>query len=476
MEKLNLGGLISLELLRNIIALLKDISHLQRYWYDRRTIVTIVCVSLAYIVITHPYDQPLITKRNAAFCFLVLWVIWIWFSTRRIPKNRKDRVGIIVAISTEEKGQRQRISHDFVAKLREGFASHPQTYAFLELNDYHAARIVTAADPREYLRKTRGHFILFGKAKIRRIDNKDCHMMTIHGIVSHRPVSLATGQRFSAEFSELLSPQIMLSQENDVLGFEFTATNIALVSKYILGIAAFLSCDFAYAESLYHELRATMQESPHIAPAVRKISQRLPIRFGEIYMAQARQFYQTWRQTRQPALINSAFECLQKVGDIPQFQYRRRLLTAICLFLEGRKVDEAIAEYRKCRNDDIEDATWRYGYAFLIAYRGDLQQAILQYTQAFKGRVDDNVPIETEEFILWVLEQEPHQSQLHLCLGLINYHAKGDLARALEEFEDFAAKANKNDKRVQAALHKIKAYLDELRYKQHQGTLRTPIE
>jgi len=47
------------------------------------------------------------------------------------------------------------------------------------------------------------------------------------------------------------------------------------------------------------------------------------------------------------------------------------------------------------------------------------------------------VPIQTEEFIQEILEQEPSKTQLHFCLGLINFYAKEDYGAAERDLARF---------------------------------------
>ena len=76
--------------------------------------------------------------------------------------------------------------------------------------------------------------------------------------------------------------------------------------------------------------------------------------------------------------------------------------------------------------------------AFLSAYEGNLDEAEIQYRDAFKGKVKDvTVPVQCEEFIQVALEREAGKVQLHYCSGLINYHAKKDSAGAVRDFTAF---------------------------------------
>jgi hypothetical protein len=52
---------------------------------------------------------------------------------------------------------------------------------------------------------------------------------------------------------------------------------------------------------------------------------------------------------------------------------------------------------------------------------------------------------EVEDFILWVLEEEPDKVQLYYCLGLLNELFKEDHRQAIQDYNQFLNKVNEND-------------------------------
>lgn len=98
-----------------------------------------------------------------------------------------------------------------------------------------------------------------------------------------------------------------------------------------------------------------------------------PILLGEIYAHRASEVYESWREKRDSGLIGEMWTHLKKLKHFYPDHYSGRLLTAIYYFVEGRNILAAIREVRKCRN--FRDATWRYSYAFLLAYKGEMFKA-----------------------------------------------------------------------------------------------------
>ena len=170
-------------------------------------------------------------------------------------------------------------------------------------------------------------------------------------------------------------------------------------------------------------------------PAITKIRQRLPIRLTDVYLTKARFTYEEWRQSKDLEEMNRVKQYLDKLKIVDPGNYGGHLLRAIWYFVSNRNVAAAKSEIRNCKTQ--RDGTWRFSYAFLLAYEGKMERAVRMYRSAFRSYCEERVFFEVEEFICWVLELEPDKVQLHFCLGLLNFFAKGDKARALKDFKKF---------------------------------------
>ena len=116
--------------------------------------------------------------------------------------------------------------------------------------------------------------------------------------------------------------------------------------------------------------------------------------------------------------------------------YDSRLKRAMWLFVIKRDIDGAKKELQKCKDVHF-DVSWRYSYAFLLAYEGNLDKAIIEYRRAFKGGIPDRVLLEITEFIDWMIQREPEKTQLMFCLGFIYYLKIRNTLYAFEAFTDF---------------------------------------
>jgi len=225
------------------------------------------------------------------------------------------------------------------------------------------------------------------------------------------------------------------SIRNDLQGFECSSLIVGVTAKHIIGTAALLSHDADYAESLFQSL---WQELP-----------RLPMRGGplEILKAMTRKRlvdtlrFQTnvahaeWRHTRDGQPLRTMRDYADRIVAIDPNHYGARLLRSIHMFVAHRDVAGARRELQ--RSFEGPNAVLYYNLGFLDAYEGDLDAAERNYRRASRANPDPAAALEVEEFICWILEQEPDKIHLHYCLGLVNAYAKLDYHLAIKAFEAF---------------------------------------
>ena len=417
----------------------ESIDFVRTQWHRRSTLlVVLLFIAGVLLWLFSGITLEKISLAELLTLSLVLIIIsTIWFFSRRVPKAPKGRVGFAVAISTDTKEQRERLAKDFIDTLQDILSKGNLKYHFffVEFPEYYALRIKTKEDATKYLHISKCHFMIYGRARIRKIQDKDHHVLNLEGIVAHKPVPQEVSKRFSEEFAELFPQKLLVSSENDLLSFEFTSEWVNLVAKYIIGIASLLSGDVDYSQSLFEDLQQKIKNQMTNLPAITKIRQRLPVRLSDVYFAKARLAYGEWRQTKGLDEMSRVKQYLDKLKVVDPGNYGGHLLRAIWHFVTNRNVAAAKAEIRNCKSQ--REGTWRFSYAFLLAYEGKMDRAVRMYRSAFRSYCEERVFFEVEEFICWVLEVEPDKIQLHFCLGLLNCFAKGDKARALKDFEKF---------------------------------------
>ncbi len=393
--------------------------------------------ALSVTLFTSQDDGLLIRLVVATTAAVVITGVWLY--SRRIPKTKLGRIGIAVAISCENDSESRRLRADFITPLQRAVHNgvSGRSLQLLELPQFLAAKLIDRELALAAMKKCRAHLFLYGTVRRRASGSEEFCLFELDGFVAHNPVSIEVRQAFVQEFSELLPKAIKIPAGQEFAGFSFTSDLTEIVAKYIIGIASGLSGDFDCAESMFTEVRGKIKGKSGDFPTFAKLTQRLPLRLAEVYEAKANSAYAEWRKN--PTVENLGnFEITVQAMAAPDVVLRPsyHLLSAINQFLNGRDVSAALLSLKKVRNSD---GIWHLNVAFLNAYKGNLKSATRNYRLAETKDIDLDAIAQVEEFLCLILDLEPEKYQLHFCLGLFNLHIKGDLERAVRDFEDFIA-------------------------------------
>ena len=438
------------------------VQFLEKHWFERTGLAVglIFTTIIAASFLIQGEAKWGITISVLALLNLIIYIAW-WFS-RQPPKTPKNKVGFLISVSCVDDAESKTLREDFLIPLRQLMKSGRtgSVFHFIELPQHLAKTIIDHKDAESFRAQCRAHFMLFGRVRLRTINEKQHHFIELDGIVAHRPVPHPVSQSFAREFTELLPRKVLLSTENDLFTFQFTSEWAATVAKYIMGLAAAFSGDLDYAEKLYTDAEEQLKNKNSEFPIFEKLMDRLPIRRSELYEARAMVALKIWGRNHDPNLINELGEHLQRVDEsrketIPNILHLR----AIHAFLEVRDVEGAIKLLKKINAKN--DGLWHCNMAFLLAYFGDLKGATRHYRQVVSHRVSPEVIEQVESFICWALEEEPDKYQLSYCLGFFNWKVKGDKIQAINDFTTF--KKTCADKQFNKEIVLTQKWLQELK-------------
>lgn len=342
------------------------------------------------------------------------------FIRLRLPRNKKDKIGIVIAIKTENEIEKIKLHSNLITELRAYLQNSdiPAIFNIIPLEEVHAQNINDGATALLFLRRIRGHFLVYGQMIKGKMDNGQLHYkFHLEGAVIHRPISKFFSDQLSKEFAELLPRRVIFSENEEILGFEFTQQWLGLVTKYIIGIAAFLSGDLNLSLKIYSQLNLELENYDNGIQAIVEIKKRLPRRFYEVATAFSFKYY----------------------------------------FLIEKDLKKSMFEINRIKNP--LDVTWRYSLAFLYAYKEDVLQAKRQYDKACIGYVDGNVISDCELFISDILKEEPNSKGLYFLRGYLNFKIKKDFILAKNDFEEFLRRYSSPDNCEIIKL--VKIYLEQ---------------
>ncbi len=371
---------------------------------------------------------------------IFLGIAIFWFLSTRIPKAPKGKIGFALGIIADNPDRQQKLKNNFFQTLRDllNKSKYKYSFVFVEIPNYFIDKIASPDDAIKTLHDSRCSFMVYGKARTITMNGKEQHILNLEGVVAHKPIPNEISKSFSKEFGELFPKRMAISSEGDLFQFEVTAQWIDVVSKYIIGIAALLSGDIVYSQELFENLRQVLQGENLSLPALIKIKQRLPSRLEDVYLVRLKMLYEEWNRSRDDVLVNNMKLFVEKLNAVSPHSFDARFYRSILYFLNGRNIGKAKIETLKAKKQNKKHTTWQYNYAFLLAYEGNMQEAVKQYETAVTEVFEEpRVVLEIIEFIMWVLDVEPDKTQLHFCLGLIYYYAIKDYSLALQSFEKF---------------------------------------
>ncbi len=375
-----------------------------------------------------------------AASFTLLATRGLWAYSNHIPRTPVGRVGLIVAIVADDSQHEKQLRADFIAQLRKLLEPDKDLTKFfiLELPRWACVRCTDPEAATRVLREARGCIMLYGTAKRRRLAGQESHLLEVEGIVLHAPITPEAGAVLSTDFRAVLPPRVYFPVDNDAFAFAATSELTEIAARYVIALAALVSADLRYSEQMLLSVEARLKSIRVTSGSIQDIGRKLPTRFIDLYTAWLNALYDAYFMSRRPAFLEEAERVVNALLKRDPTNAQALLFSAIAHFVLRRDVHAAKQAAYACRR--ITDQTWRYSYAFLLAYEGKTDRAREQYEIAFNGRIANvTVPVQVEEFIQIVLAEEPDQVQLHFFSGLVNLRAKGDLKGAHRDFEAFLA-------------------------------------
>jgi len=126
---------------------------------------------------------------------ITIWIGYWAFNKFRLPRNKKNKVGIVIAIYSENEVERQKLKADFISKLKkdlqqEGVLNFSEV---IFLKNHFSNQIKESESPRKKLetinKKIKAHFYVWGDVKKRPDgDEGEKYFINFQGYVVHKPI------------------------------------------------------------------------------------------------------------------------------------------------------------------------------------------------------------------------------------------------------------------------------------------------
>lgn len=365
---------------------------------------------------------------------LLLWVLY-WAHYRFcVPKNKKNKVGLVIAIYAESNHEEKRLKTDLISQLQksisdEGFG---ETLKIIVLKNHFSEKIKNASDIFNLHKKIKGHFYLFGNVK-RRNDGQNTYFLDLDGMVVHSPIDINVSSVLAQDFIAILPKHVSFFEAFEFRGFQFTANIVYLAVKYIVGVAAYLSGDPHLAIKLHSNLKSEFNKFRPLPPTLQGIRDKANILLSAEELLIARRYYFS------KDLVNAELWLAKSFHTDPN-NYGGFLFKAIKEFQVDKDPQAALRSIKSAKKYARATFEWRYSEAFLEFWTEDYETA-MQSCRKISSSVyngEENTIFEVERFNLDLLNDPGlNKPQLYFWLGYINYKKKKNLPLALEYFEKF---------------------------------------
>jgi len=447
----------------------------EKLWFEKRGLVAAIIITSAGLF------ALILIQIGLLWSFVCTVIVDIaiaisWWWTRQPPVTDFNKIGFLICISCSDDNESQKLEEDFIRPLSELIKSGRagDIIQIIEMPQHIASAIKNAEQATALRIKCRAHFMIHGRARIREINGKEVHVLDLEGGVSHFPVTTTFSKTFAQEFTELMPRKLQLAKENDLLTFQFTSEWTDVVARYIIGIASAISGDLDYAEKLFLDVKDRLHSKDSKFPIYMKLKERTPQRLFEISLSRIRGLYYRWGETKDISYLTQAEDCINHLA--PEYLESKDVLNfrAIIAFVIRHDVDEAISLIKAIGASG--QPHWHLNLAFLLAYKGQFKNAIRHYRLAAElPDIPPEILAQIEDFIVWVLTEEPDKYQLYYCLGFFNWKIKGDLAGATKDFNRFLANvtASGMEKEKQLAHRWVEEVQEQLAIAQQQNSSLT---
>jgi hypothetical protein len=161
----------------------KTLTWITDRWERKSTIlILMIVVFLVLIIKFSGSNLSDISLSELVFILGITVLLYlIWLFSIRIPTNKKNHFGFCIAIKSETKSHSDKIKSDFINILQNllDIKSEVFKYNIVLLPDHLTKKIKNNTKAKQFLFKTKCHFMIYGFTRVRAINGTDVHLLNI---------------------------------------------------------------------------------------------------------------------------------------------------------------------------------------------------------------------------------------------------------------------------------------------------------
>lgn len=425
------------------------------------------------------YTQRILVYIVVGLTWALVWLL----SQDYMPNNDKKKIGIIIAITTENAKQVIRIRKDIAGQLKKALdeSGLDSLYKIIVFNDFQSEKLISIIKPmldkkNEVLqnpalllkypteiktwdkinKKIKGHLYIYGDIKERQ-DNENTYFLDLNGLIVHRPVEIKIANKVRDEFVAVLKKDLHFPERFELKGFELTGNMVYLVARYITGIAALISGDPSTAYKLHKGLKDEFKRvDAQLLPNYDRIKVSLNNFISdELYYLASFEYYKNSDIQKTNFYIDEALKS-------NPLNYNACILKSCTTFIDKKPI-ESLKLVNKASKLTTKDFAWLYNKAFLFMYLEKFDKGIKCYKKltsvSFPG--EESIIDQCIDFNKGMLKDNADKKQILFILGFLYYKKKANLPMALQYFEAF--KTQGAELKYNILLSRVETYLSEIR-------------
>ncbi len=257
-------------------------------------------------------------------------------------------------------------------------------------------------------------------------DSKTNDYLEIHINTSVLPSELENGKRklLDHELKRISQPikSIKFSKSQKLDTFRTTATHLNYVAKYIISVLFLLSDHYESAHMLLKDLYCNSSVKTALIDEAVKSAYFTSMQ--GIVCDKITEF----KKSKDLGLLNEAEECLNEMNTLYANAYTYHLDMAYIQFCKYRDIQKAKEHVAACKTINA-NSEWLYSDAFLCAYAGDNDMAVVKKYEL--AQMANFNAVDIIDFIEYVAEKEPTRFRLHLALAMLYSHQQDNKLAAV---------------------------------------------
>ena len=421
-------------------------------WFHKITALLAGLVSLIILFASvDGFLSQIVSTEIRFISYALLLLVWssYWMHFKwRLQRNKKNGVGIVIAVFSQNDAERQKLKFDFVSRLKKKLLEEKlmQYTNIIFLKNHISEKIKESENPRPLLekinRKIKAHFYVWGEIKKRKDgdDKKEKYFFYFQGYVTHSPVPKSVSDSIGQDFSKVLPAQVSFWDDIQMKGFEITADFVHLAIRYIVGVAAFVSRDPFLALELHKGLDKECDKYGSL-PLLQEIRDKtISLLSVENLWISRWEFL-----TKKKPDNKKVKEQLRLALDYNPKNYGAWLFKAIIDFLVDGDYLKAMKSVEKAKKFSNGQNEWLYSRAFLYFWDEKYARAMKDCKRILQQSYEkEEITLkEVRDFNLNILKDRSDKPQLCFWIGYLSYKKEENLPNALEDFEKFIKKAEK---------------------------------